>query len=364
MAAALVLLLLLAPLLVDDAHGAVAFEDDAKAGESPDSDVRDAAAFVCAPKHAACKSDGIINPGQYGPVEKWDTSKLTWLGAAFHNPLTQTTCSDDEKGHLSFPSKFDSDLDNIGRFCGTFDADIGGWDVAAATSLVYMFDGATQFNADIGRWDVSLVEGMQSIFNLASGFNANLASWQVSLVTNLRDAFNTAVVFDQNIAGWDVRKLKDYNDAFRSAMSFTQDLLPWVKKAPPPENANDGSGRDWVGLAPTGLDPTCAGITMLNQAYAPKHDLALRPEVLPGQTARACARVPTSARAHLAPCLFLGQRCAQRRHCAPFACRPQSVWRGMPAPHKHTLTCPFLAWHLSCCPPAAAASGEQRNTVR
>ena len=316
--------------------GAVAFEDDYKAGRSVESPVRDAAACVCAPKHVACRSDGwgMINPGQYGKVEEWDTSRLTWFAAAFHNPFVAG-----EVAGFAIPENFGGDLENIGRFCGSFDADIGGWDTAAATSLVHMFEGATQFNADIGRWEVSQVESMSDMFKLASSFNANLASWQVSKVTNMRNAFLGTIAFDQNIAGWDVSKLEDYRDAFRFAVSFTQDVLPWIEKAP------------WA-------DPTYAGITMLKQAYAPKHDLALRPEVLPGQTVRACARVPTAARTYTSrPVFVLGHGCA-RRHGAPVACRPQSGWRAGWRPHTSTST-PSRA-RVSLATPLLLPAGRRR----
>ena len=368
MAAGLALLLLLAPLLVDDAHGAVAFKDVADRGAPgfPASLLREAAACVCAPKHAACKSDGKINPDQYGDVEEWDTSKLTNFYQAFYNPFRAG-------GMLGFDgvnlpnnfvdSKGNQDLENIGRFCGTFDADIGGWDTAAATTLESMFEGATQFNADIGRWDVSQVEDIRWIFKDASAFNANLASWQVSEVIEVAGAFKSAIAFDQNLAGWDVRKFINYNEAFTTAMSFTQDLLPWVERIPKPE-AND-YGNIHPGEA-AALDPKYAGITMLKQAYAPKHDLALRPEVLPGQTVRACASVPTAARAHTSHPAFVLATGAHGATVRPLCAARRAAGARRVGPtqahaHPHEPV-PRLA-PLSCCPPAAVAAGGQRNAV-
>jgi surface protein len=69
----------------------------------------------------------------YGPIGKWDTSKVTSLYGMF-------------------------------RKAAAFDADIGGWDVSQVTTMVGTFANAAAFDADIGDWDVSKVTTMTSAF--------------------------------------------------------------------------------------------------------------------------------------------------------------------------------------------------------
>ena len=65
---------------------------------------------------------------------------------------------------------------------GSFNKDIGGWDVSNVTDMSYMFY-HSKFNQNISNWNVSNVTTMKYMFGRASNFNQNLNSWSVSNVT-------------------------------------------------------------------------------------------------------------------------------------------------------------------------------------
>ena len=62
---------------------------------------------------------------------------------------------------------------------GSFNADIGGWDVSKLTTMESMFEEATAFNQAIGNWDVSEVTNMDVMFDEAKNFSQDLSTWCV-----------------------------------------------------------------------------------------------------------------------------------------------------------------------------------------
>ena len=68
-------------------------------------------------------------------------------------------------------------------YLGTFNKNIGGWDVSKVTDMSYMFY-YSKFNQDISNWDTSNVTAMKYMFGEAANFNQNLTSWNVSNVSN------------------------------------------------------------------------------------------------------------------------------------------------------------------------------------
>ena len=70
-----------------------------------------------------------------------------------------------------------------------FNQDIGSWNTAAVTNMLYMFQGATAFNQDIGSWDTAAVTKMSWMFNRASLFNQDLSGWCVTNIAAEPDNF-------------------------------------------------------------------------------------------------------------------------------------------------------------------------------
>ena len=122
-----------------------------------------------------------------------------------------------------------TDMSDLFRDEGSFNQDIGAWDVSNVTSMSYMFRGAGSFNSDIGEWDVSNVRRMQSMFRGAESFNQDLGEWDVSNVTNMGRMFYGASSFNQGIGGWDVSNVTNMGHMFYlyGASSFNQDIGGW-----------------------------------------------------------------------------------------------------------------------------------------
>jgi len=90
------------------------------------------------------KKDVIVK--RYGPIEKWDTSKVT-------------------------------DMNNLFYFAKNFNQDISNWDTSKVTDMSRMFNTATKFNQYIGDWNVSKVTDMKFMFNTAKSFDLENAPW-------------------------------------------------------------------------------------------------------------------------------------------------------------------------------------------
>eukprot|EP00540_Astrosyne_radiata_P002810 CAMPEP_0116842884 /NCGR_PEP_ID=MMETSP0418-20121206/11768_1 /TAXON_ID=1158023 /ORGANISM="Astrosyne radiata, Strain 13vi08-1A" /LENGTH=103 /DNA_ID=CAMNT_0004473551 /DNA_START=103 /DNA_END=411 /DNA_ORIENTATION=+ len=78
-----------------------------------------------------CDDPDSYESAEYGPINKWDVSKITDFSRLFYN---KTDCN----------------------------PEIGEWDVSSATNMEWMFSGAgtlrnNSFNQDIGDWDVGKV---------------------------------------------------------------------------------------------------------------------------------------------------------------------------------------------------------------
>ena len=83
-------------------------------------------------------------------------------------------------------------------YIGSFNKDLGGWDVSNVTDMSYMFY-HSKFNQNISNWNVSNVTTMKYMFGRASNFNQNLNSWSVSNVTDCTG-------FDTSVYNWDLPK--------------------------------------------------------------------------------------------------------------------------------------------------------------
>ena len=120
----------------------------------------------------------------YGPISKWDTSRVTDMESL----LAPTSCYE-------------------------FNEDISEWDVKSVTTMKKTFDGAEVFNQDISAWNVSAVTTMESMFSNAMTFNQDISSWDVSRVTNTYQMFYYAVTFNYDLSNWDISSVKPCNES-------------------------------------------------------------------------------------------------------------------------------------------------------
>ena len=106
---------------------------------------------------------------------------------------------------------------------GSFNEDIGSWDVSNVTDMNYMFYQAESFNQDISQWDVSNVTNMGTMFGGASSFNRNLSTWNVDNVTRCY-AFCSGT-------NWSSPKPGFKNNCIDQTAGGTTPLLPMKKQA-------------------------------------------------------------------------------------------------------------------------------------
>ncbi|WP_422860164.1 BspA family leucine-rich repeat surface protein [Flagellimonas sp. S174] len=110
---------------------------------------------------------------------------------------------------------------------GSFNAEIGNWDVSNVQDMSYMFYFANSFNGKIDDWEVDNVQNMQSMFYRAEAFDQDISGWITVSATNMSGMFHGAESFNQNLNNWHVDNVSDMSSMFRSASQFNQDLSEW-----------------------------------------------------------------------------------------------------------------------------------------
>jgi len=103
---------------------------------------------------------------QYGPIENWNTSFVTDMGALFSY-------------YRPYPRN---------EAMKTFNADISKWDVSQVTKMDQMFRSAESFNANIGTWNVGNVLNMAYMFRDAKKFDQKLC-WNFDKECNVAAMF-------------------------------------------------------------------------------------------------------------------------------------------------------------------------------
>ena len=120
-----------------------------------------------------------------------------------------------------------SDMSGMFRSAGSFNGDLGTWDVSGVTDMKGMFASATAFNGNLSSWNVSQVTGMDRMFDGAISFNSDISGWNVSEVTNMEYMFNYATSFNQPLGDWNVSSVTSMDGMFFSASSFNRPLGDW-----------------------------------------------------------------------------------------------------------------------------------------
>ena len=133
---------------------------------------------------------------KYGPIEEWDTSKVTDMSSIF----------------TGFKS---------------FNQNIGGWNTSNVEYMDGMFAYTDDFNQNIGSWNTNNVNNMNAMFYHANAFNQNIGSWNTSSVTQMDHMFYTAKSFNQNIGSWNTNNVNNMNAMFYHANAFNQDIGNW-----------------------------------------------------------------------------------------------------------------------------------------
>ncbi|KAJ1450582.1 hypothetical protein M885DRAFT_621539 [Pelagophyceae sp. CCMP2097] len=72
---------------------------------------------------------------------------------------------------------------------------IENWDTSKVTNMADVFASRTTFDGDVSKWDTSAVTNMRAAFYGAAAFNQNLSAWDVSQVLDLTFFVNGATAF-------------------------------------------------------------------------------------------------------------------------------------------------------------------------
>ena len=141
----------------------------------------------------------------------WVTvGKTGQLGGVTYTAVDNTTLksmADNDEDVTKVVTTLVTDMKELFKDKGTFNQDIGSWDVSSVTNMSGMFKNASLFNQDISNWDVSSVTTMDGMFRSAPAFNQDIGSWDVSRVTNMRYMFYNTQAFNQDIGSCDVSKV-------------------------------------------------------------------------------------------------------------------------------------------------------------
>jgi len=187
------------------------------------------------------------------PIENWNVSNVTTMSDMFAGAqsFNQDISSWNVSKVTTFANMFyiatafnnggNSNINPITSLPG-----INGWNintsVGASVSMAGMFRSAGSFNRNIGSWNVSRVNTMLSMFNGNISFNNGLAiglpgtlTWNTIGVTTMGQMFDGATAFNCNIGGFNVSTCGDFGFMFRNSIRFNNGGSPsigsWILKS-------------------------------------------------------------------------------------------------------------------------------------
>ena len=164
---------------------------------------------------------------KYGPIGRWDTSKVTSMKGLFCATGAGERC-------LRFNGE--KMAEELWTTAKSFDEDIGAWDTSRVTDMYAMFGHADAFDQDIGSWDTARVTTMFAMFwgipdSDVKAFNQPIGAWDTSGVTTMADMFAYADSFNQDISAWETSSVTDVSDMFWD--SGLQSCPDWASESCP-----------------------------------------------------------------------------------------------------------------------------------
>jgi len=152
-------------------------------------------------------------------IDQWgDNNWKTFLGA-FSGCENMT-------GEWTIPPNISSVTTMASAFedCGSFNHNLGDWDVSSVTSFFTAFSGCHSFNnggsPDINNWTTTGLVNTTRMFYQAYAFNQPVDNWNMSSVTTLSRMFHDATSFNQEVGAWDVSSVASFSQAFFGALLF------------------------------------------------------------------------------------------------------------------------------------------------
>jgi len=176
-----------------------------------------------AKKDERCTKTDTENFGTYPPWEIEVSAEIACPVACNTYPCGNNGCLTEHR----LRAAVDAYLDDADAAEATYGGPIGEWDVSCVTDMLEMFKGYGAFNAAIDAWDVSSVTNMQYMFYYALAFNAAIDAWDVSSVTNMEVMFYRANAFNGAIDAWDVSSVTVMYYMFGETRAFNGAIGAW-----------------------------------------------------------------------------------------------------------------------------------------
>ena len=119
-----------------------------------------------------------------------------------------------------------SDYSNYQKYYNSY-GPIQYWDTSKVTDMTNALFGLRSFNQDISKWNTSKVKSMQTMFYHATSFNQDISNWNASNVKNMYGMFQGAKSFNQDISKWDIKSDTSLNGFLLNATNFGTSIKSW-----------------------------------------------------------------------------------------------------------------------------------------
>jgi len=151
----------------------------------------------------------------YGPIEKWDTRRVTAMDSLFLG--SQNFGEDISKWDVSNVRSMQWLFYNSANFT----ADISRWDVSQVTDMTMAFAYTTNFKSDVSMWDTSAVSSLWYSFAYSSDFEGNISNWNTASVTSMQGTFQHSSRLDPGgKLQWDTTQVEDMTHVLSNASWF------------------------------------------------------------------------------------------------------------------------------------------------